>query len=59
LISSIAAPAFLWWRGDIALAVLFAGLSLLLWLMHSGNIARLTQGRESKIGAGSTAANNP
>jgi hypothetical protein len=30
-----------------------------LWLMHSGNIARLTQGRESKIGAGSAAANNP
>jgi acyl phosphate:glycerol-3-phosphate acyltransferase len=59
LISSLAAPAFLWWRGDIALAVLFAALSLLLWLMHSGNIARLTQGRETKIGAGSTAANNP
>jgi glycerol-3-phosphate acyltransferase PlsY len=59
LISSLAAPAFLWWRGDIALAVLFAMLSLLLWLMHSANIARLTQGRESKIGAGSTAANNP
>jgi glycerol-3-phosphate acyltransferase PlsY len=59
LISSLAAPAFLWWRGDIALAVLFAVLSLLLWFMHGGNIARLTQGRESKIGAGSAAANNP
>jgi glycerol-3-phosphate acyltransferase PlsY len=57
LISSLAAPAFLWWRGDIVLAVLFAGLSLLLWFMHRGNIARLTQGRESKIGAGSAAAN--
>jgi glycerol-3-phosphate acyltransferase PlsY len=59
LISSLVAPAFLWWRGDIALAVLFAVLSLLLWFMHGGNIARLTQGRESKIGAGSAAANNP
>jgi glycerol-3-phosphate acyltransferase PlsY len=58
LISSLAAPAFLWWRGDIALAVLFAALSLLLWFMHCGNIARLTQGRESKIGTGSAAANN-
>lgn len=57
LISSLAAPAFLWWRGDIALAVLFAGLSLLLWVMHCRNIARLMQGRESKIGAGSAAAN--
>jgi acyl phosphate:glycerol-3-phosphate acyltransferase len=59
LISSLAAPAYLWWSGDIAPAVLFAVLSLLLWLMHRGNIARLAQGCESKIGTGSTAANNP
>jgi acyl phosphate:glycerol-3-phosphate acyltransferase len=56
LISSLAAPAFLWWRGDFALAALFTALSLLLWLMHRGNIARLAQGRESRIGAGPAAA---
>jgi glycerol-3-phosphate acyltransferase PlsY len=57
LISSLAAPVFLWWRGDLALALLFAVLSLLLWFMHRGNIVRLTQGDENKIGAGSGAAN--
>lgn len=59
LVSSLVAPAFLWWRGEAALAALFAVLSVLLWFKHGGNIARLTQGRESKIGAGPATANTP
>jgi glycerol-3-phosphate acyltransferase PlsY len=31
--------------------VLFALLSVLLWIMHRGNIARLVRGTEQKIGA--------
>ena len=58
LISSVAAPAFLWWQGDLALAELFALLSLLLWFMHRGNIGRLARGNESKIGSGSRPINN-
>ena len=59
LTASLAAPAFLWWRGDNETAALFAVLTLFLWLMHRGNIARLAQGRESRIGTGSAAANSP
>jgi acyl phosphate:glycerol-3-phosphate acyltransferase len=50
LVASVVAPAFLWWRGQVPEAALFALLSLLLWIMHRGNIARLLAGRESKIG---------
>jgi glycerol-3-phosphate acyltransferase PlsY len=51
LIASAAAPAFLWWRGDVAEAKVFLLLSLLLWIMHRANIARLVRGTEGKIGA--------
>jgi glycerol-3-phosphate acyltransferase PlsY len=51
LIASAAAPAFLWWRGDTAEAKVFLLLSLLLWIMHRANIARLVSGTEGKIGA--------
>ena len=51
LIASAAAPAFLWWRGEVAEAKVFLLLSLLLWIMHRGNIARLVSGTEGKIGA--------
>jgi acyl phosphate:glycerol-3-phosphate acyltransferase len=51
LIASAAAPAFLWWRGDVAEAKVFLLLSLLLWIMHRANIARLVSGTEGKIGA--------
>ncbi len=50
LIGSLAAPGFLWWRGDIAAAELFLFLTVLLWIMHRANIARLIGGTESKIG---------
>ena len=56
LIASAAAPAFLWWRGDAADAKVFVLLSLLLWIMHRANIARLVSGTEGKIGVRSASA---
>jgi acyl phosphate:glycerol-3-phosphate acyltransferase len=51
LIASVATPIFLWWLGHLALALLFAGLTVLLFWMHRANIARLQAGTEGKIGA--------
>jgi len=56
LIASAASPFFLWWRGEEAEAALFALLSILLWIMHRGNIERLMHGSESKIGSRTQAA---
>jgi len=56
LLASALTPAFLWWRGDPRDAVLFLLLSVLLWIMHRANIARLAGGTEGKIGAGSKTA---
>jgi acyl phosphate:glycerol-3-phosphate acyltransferase len=50
LIASVLTPFFLWWWGARSEAELFALLTILLWIMHRGNIARLASGRESKIG---------
>ncbi len=50
LIASAAAPALLWWTGATPEAGLFLLLSVLLWIMHRANIARLLGGTESKIG---------
>jgi acyl phosphate:glycerol-3-phosphate acyltransferase len=50
LTASLAAPAYLWWRGDVADARAFLLLSILLWIMHRANIERLLQGTESRIG---------
>jgi acyl phosphate:glycerol-3-phosphate acyltransferase len=51
LVASLAIPALFWWLGHPALALLFTALTLMLWLMHRANIARLMAGTESKIGA--------
>jgi acyl phosphate:glycerol-3-phosphate acyltransferase len=51
LIASAVTPLFLWWRVDEREALLFAGLSALLWFMHRANIARLIAGTETKIGS--------
>jgi glycerol-3-phosphate acyltransferase PlsY len=51
LVASLATPFLLWYFGHPALAILFAWLTLLLWIMHRGNIAKLMSGQESKIGA--------
>jgi acyl phosphate:glycerol-3-phosphate acyltransferase len=53
LIASAATPVFLWWHGDVQDAQLFLLLSVLLWIMHRANIARLARGKEGKIGRSS------
>jgi acyl phosphate:glycerol-3-phosphate acyltransferase len=50
LVASFVTPIFLWWFGHLALASLFAVLTLLLFYMHRENIKRLQAGTESKIG---------
>lgn len=55
LIASAAAPAFLWWRGDFPEAQIFLALSVLLWVMHRTNIARLVAGTEGRIARRSAA----
>ena len=51
LVASFATPIFLWWFGHLALASLFAVLTLLLFYMHRENIGRLQAGTEGRIGA--------
>ncbi len=50
LSASGAVPAFLLWRGDMRAALVFLGLTALLWIRHRENIARLMSGTESRIG---------
>src|SRR6266481_3133142 len=51
LVASFVTPIFLWWFGHLALASLFAVLTLLLFYTHRENIRRLQAGTEGKIGA--------
>jgi glycerol-3-phosphate acyltransferase PlsY len=50
LTATAATPVVLWWSGNIAEAKLFLLLSVLVWLMHRANIARLISGTEHPIG---------
>jgi glycerol-3-phosphate acyltransferase PlsY len=50
LVASFVIPIFLWWFGHLALAALFAVLTLLLFYMHRENIKRLMAGTEGRIG---------
>jgi acyl phosphate:glycerol-3-phosphate acyltransferase len=50
LVGSFVTPIFLWWFGHLALASLFAVLTLLLFYMHRANIKRLQAGTEGRIG---------
>jgi glycerol-3-phosphate acyltransferase PlsY len=50
LVASVATPIFLWWFGHLALASLFAALTLLLFYVHRENIKRLQAGSEGRIG---------
>jgi glycerol-3-phosphate acyltransferase PlsY len=52
LTASALTPGFLWWRAEVPEAALFSLLTVLLWIMHRGNIVRLLNRRESKIGSG-------
>jgi acyl phosphate:glycerol-3-phosphate acyltransferase len=51
LVASALTPFFLWWYGGVQAAQVFSLLSILLWIMHRGNIARLWRGSEGRIGA--------
>ena len=50
-LASLATPLFLWSQGYLQEAQLFALFTLLLWIKHRPNIARLAAGTEEKIGA--------
>jgi len=50
LLASVASVLFLWWDGYLQEAQLFAVLTVLIWVKHHHNIARLMAGTESKIG---------
>ncbi len=51
LVASALTPPALWFLGRPDAALLFLLLSVLLWIMHRANIARLLDGSEGKIGA--------
>jgi glycerol-3-phosphate acyltransferase PlsY len=50
LVASAFTPAMLWFFVGGNPALLFAILTVLIWIMHRGNIARLIAGTEAKIG---------
>jgi glycerol-3-phosphate acyltransferase PlsY len=50
LIASAAAPVILWFIGTPAQALLFLILGVLAFIVHRGNIARLMNGTEGRIG---------
>jgi glycerol-3-phosphate acyltransferase PlsY len=56
LVASAITPAFVWWIADAWAALVFALLSVLLWIMHRANIERLLNGTEDKIGSTRSAA---
>lgn len=51
LAASAVTPFVLWWLGAQDAAVLMALLTVLLWIMHRQNIARLRAGTETRIGS--------
>jgi acyl phosphate:glycerol-3-phosphate acyltransferase len=50
LLASALTPLGVWMVGTLPQAALFALLTVLLWIVHRGNIARLINGTEGKIG---------
>jgi acyl phosphate:glycerol-3-phosphate acyltransferase len=50
LVASAVTPAAFWFLDERRAALLFAFLTVLLWIMHRANIARLMNGTEGKIG---------
>jgi glycerol-3-phosphate acyltransferase PlsY len=51
LIASAATPGILWWLNDTREGVLFAILTILVFVMHRANIVRLIDGSETRIGS--------
>jgi glycerol-3-phosphate acyltransferase PlsY len=56
LIASAATPVLLWFLVGGKPALLFVVLTVVIWVMHRGNIARLRAGTEPKIGSRSATA---
>jgi glycerol-3-phosphate acyltransferase PlsY len=56
LVASAFTPVALWFSADGKAALLFAVLTVIVWLMHRANIARLMQGTEPPIGKRASAA---
>ena len=56
LVASALTPAALFLLGHHDASALFLALTVLLWIMHRANIARLLAGSEGKIGATTTRA---
>jgi glycerol-3-phosphate acyltransferase PlsY len=50
LVASAATPVALLLFGQVPAAAVFAGLTVLLWIMHRTNIARLMNRTETRIG---------
>jgi glycerol-3-phosphate acyltransferase PlsY len=50
LLASAATPLVLWLSDNLGGAILFVVLTVLVWITHRTNIARLLAGTESKIG---------
>ena len=50
LLASATMPPVLWLLHDQRSAMLFLGLTVVVWIMHRANIARLLAGTEPKIG---------
>jgi acyl phosphate:glycerol-3-phosphate acyltransferase len=50
LLASAATPIVLWLTADGRVALLFLLLTVMLWIMHRVNIAKLLDGTERKIG---------
>jgi acyl phosphate:glycerol-3-phosphate acyltransferase len=51
LVASLAAPIVLVLFGEYAIAAVAALMTLIIWIRHHANIARLLAGQEAKIGA--------
>lgn len=56
LLASAATPLALWINTQPLEASLFAALTIMLWIRHQENIARLLSGTEGKIGSKATPA---
>ena len=55
LLASLTTLGFLWLQGNRDVTLLFLIMTIALWATHRGNITRLIQGTEGKIGWSETA----
>lgn len=58
ILAALASPAYAYWLADWQRMEVIAAMGLLVVLRHHANIRRLVRGRESKIGAAETRAEN-